>query len=282
MPSPPSASARCSREFISVLAPLSGALEPSDPTSPHLSKAGGQILPSWCLQDSQSLTTWWQPSTSPLGGLQPTRAGDLLEVALPCHWPCCTSLRAIGGSGSVSSWPVHPSNRLGAQVAAERRREVWMFDGGVRIGVSTSSRRAMTATGKHSWKFWSLPQTLRFCLSGYCLLAHGSSLGPSHLSRFDFGYSRYEFESPWVSSLLGRSHDPSPAGGWRLAGLEEPTSTVSGASQVGGIPEFNMFDMLRLCPDWPAFTSGGPWHLHSTGAFLHKAYPTIRALDPET
>ncbi len=32
---------------------------------------------------------------------------------------------------------------------------------------------------------------------------------------------------------------------------------------AAGIPSDNMFDVLRLCPDWPALTSGGLLHLHS-------------------
>ncbi len=49
-----------------------------------------------------------------------------------------------------------------------------------------------------------------------------------------------------------------------------------------GIPETKTFDVLRLCPDWPAFTSGGPRHLHTTGAFLQQAYSTLHAHNPET
>ncbi len=32
---------------------------------------------------------------------------------------------------------------------------------------------------------------------------------------------------------------------------------------AAGIPSEKMFDVLRLCPDWPVLTSGGPLHFHS-------------------
>ncbi len=68
--------------------------------------------------------------------------------------------------------------------------------------------------------------------------------------------------------------DQALAGVWRLVqGWRSLQRQPSGASPVCGIPATNTYDVLRLCPDWQAFTSGGPRHLRSTGAFLHPSLP---------
>jgi hypothetical protein len=96
----------------------------------------------------------------------------------------------------------------------------------------------------------------------------------AHTTGWDaLGFLRY-WEENVVKHLL-------VVGDWRrMGGLNcQNREDLLGAA---GIPSGKMFDVLRLCPDWPALTSGGPRHLHNTGAFFHKAYLTLRAHDPET
>jgi hypothetical protein len=46
-------------------------------------------------------------------------------------------------------------------------------------------------------------------------------------------------------------------------------------------PEARRYDILRLCPTWPALTGGLARHLESTGAFIYSCYHTLRQFDPE-
>jgi hypothetical protein len=45
------------------------------------------------------------------------------------------------------------------------------------------------------------------------------------------------------------------------------------------IPLDQRFDPLRLCPEWPAITAGGPRFLHSVRAFIVNNLPMFRSLD---
>jgi hypothetical protein len=55
------------------------------------------------------------------------------------------------------------------------------------------------------------------------------------------------------------------------------TTHREGAIQKAGVPRTNQsHELLRLCPNWPAITSGGCGEFHTAGVFLRTHYPLLR------